>query len=477
MPVRPRTLMSEGRAQRVDQEARFFIVNRRLPAPRAEVKRTLSKEGVWIGLASVIPESIAYDLLAMRRAGRPPHPDVPTPREWEVLELIRKGMSNPEIAARLEITRAGARYHVSEILSKLGLRTRQEAARWRREDHRPWWTAGLAPFAFLGRRSGPVLAALKGGALVVSGGVVIASVGGLALVAALLLRGGDEPASLLSVGSTATASAPPAPTVDPQPPPWLPGVGAIIEAVESGDVERARSFVRSTPVPAVSGCEDGVLIRLDIDTLLPWWSGKPTLYGVYRAPAGLDLRLDTPPQYIVVFLLEGPQAGGPFGVVIDQGRIVELFFGGPARGGPGGVLQCARDPAQLVDILGLADGVLPPVVRDQPSAPTVSGLKQADADTPTAGICPGPQNGIATITLKSDLPSPRCTMVTGRAQLKFVNAIDETVGLRLGRFAITLMPGREILLDEPIDTYLAPGDHVVSTSGGPGGGEVFVVED
>jgi DNA-binding CsgD family transcriptional regulator len=67
------------------------------------------------------------------RRGRPPHPDVLTPREWEVLDLLRAGLTNKEIAGRLGISERGAKYHVSEILSKLGLSGRDEAVAWRRE--------------------------------------------------------------------------------------------------------------------------------------------------------------------------------------------------------------------------------------------------------------------------------------------------------------------------------------------------------
>jgi DNA-binding CsgD family transcriptional regulator len=64
------------------------------------------------------------------RRGRPPYPDVLTPREWEVLSLIREGLTNDQIAERLGISGSGTRFHVAEILSKLGVESRQEAAAW-----------------------------------------------------------------------------------------------------------------------------------------------------------------------------------------------------------------------------------------------------------------------------------------------------------------------------------------------------------
>lgn len=50
-----------------------------------------------------------------------------TPRELEVFELLGKGLSNRDIGAVLGISAHTAKYHVGQILAKVGATTRAEA--------------------------------------------------------------------------------------------------------------------------------------------------------------------------------------------------------------------------------------------------------------------------------------------------------------------------------------------------------------
>src|SRR5262249_136866 len=71
--------------------------------------------------------ALVRDLGGPARTGRK-DVGVLTEREVEVLRLLGEGLSNAEIAARLFISTKTAGHHVSNILAKLQLKSRQEAA-------------------------------------------------------------------------------------------------------------------------------------------------------------------------------------------------------------------------------------------------------------------------------------------------------------------------------------------------------------
>ena len=64
------------------------------------------------------------------KRGRPPHGDVLTPAEWRVVEAVRHGLNNRQIAERRGISVDAVKYHVANALSKLGLARRAELRRW-----------------------------------------------------------------------------------------------------------------------------------------------------------------------------------------------------------------------------------------------------------------------------------------------------------------------------------------------------------
>jgi DNA-binding NarL/FixJ family response regulator len=58
----------------------------------------------------------------------PENPDMLTEREIEVLRLLAQGQANKEIARSLHIAEKTVKTHVSNILAKLGLQSRTQAA-------------------------------------------------------------------------------------------------------------------------------------------------------------------------------------------------------------------------------------------------------------------------------------------------------------------------------------------------------------
>ena len=64
----------------------------------------------------------------MNEVRAPENPDMLTEREIEVLRLLAQGQANKEIARSLHIAEKTVKTHVSNILAKLGLQSRTQAA-------------------------------------------------------------------------------------------------------------------------------------------------------------------------------------------------------------------------------------------------------------------------------------------------------------------------------------------------------------
>ena len=60
-----------------------------------------------------------------------------TSRETEVAHLVGKGLSNPEIAAELFVSRKAVEYHLGNIYAKCGLKGRQELRRYVQQWRQP----------------------------------------------------------------------------------------------------------------------------------------------------------------------------------------------------------------------------------------------------------------------------------------------------------------------------------------------------
>ncbi len=122
-----------------------------------------------------------------------------------MLACLREGLTNEEIARRLGIALDGAKFHVSEILLRLGVDSRYEAAEWtpEREQARGRWAFVLAPFALLHRAKWST-ASYAAATVVVLGAAV-----GVALLAWGVMRSNGAGSAQPTPGANAIGAANP----------------------------------------------------------------------------------------------------------------------------------------------------------------------------------------------------------------------------------------------------------------------------
>ncbi|MFC9813050.1 response regulator [Streptomyces virginiae] len=111
--------------------AGFLLKNADAAELMAAVRTVARGEGL---IAPAVTRRLIAEFAAPRPARSTPEPGRAaavaslTPREREVLSALGEGLSNAEIAERLEMAEATAKTHVSRLLGKLELRSRLQAA-------------------------------------------------------------------------------------------------------------------------------------------------------------------------------------------------------------------------------------------------------------------------------------------------------------------------------------------------------------
>ena len=179
-----------------------------------------------------------------------------TPRQRQVLDLLAQRRTNGEIATALGISLDGAKWHVSEVMTKLGTSSRDEAAEyWRAYNRMPlrFSRAMRALVAALSLR----MALVAVGALVVVGVVVLA----IFLVADLGADDGSQPAG----------SGTPSPTIATA---TAAGTASVTPTAASSATPASTETASATPVPLEMQTipnggtlpSDNGLLYVDLDT-------------------------------------------------------------------------------------------------------------------------------------------------------------------------------------------------------------------
>ncbi|MBP1693236.1 MAG: hypothetical protein H6Q37_1119, partial [Chloroflexi bacterium] len=104
------------------------------------------------------------------------------------------------------------------------------------------------------------------------------------------------------------------------------------------------------------------------------------------------------------------------------------------------------------------------------------GVFSADSDTPAAGICADISGSLVTLTISSDVPSPRCAKIAPSQVISFINMTGSSVTLTLAWYTIPLGPSETFTFDAPVGAFLAPGVHIPTIQGGGNAPELWLAK-
>ncbi len=103
--------------------ARAYVLRGVSAQEPADVIRAAARGDVYVS-----PSLAAEMLVTLTRAPAPDALQELTEREREILQLIGTGLTNREIAAKVFLSEKTIKHHVTNILQKLQVRSRVEAA-------------------------------------------------------------------------------------------------------------------------------------------------------------------------------------------------------------------------------------------------------------------------------------------------------------------------------------------------------------
>lgn len=207
-------------------------------------------------------------------------PDVAwTARQLQVLHMLERGKTNPEIGQALGVSLDGAKWHVSEVMTKLGVHSREEAA--------AYWREHESMRARLGRGT----SVFGGWGLARFGAAALASVVVSGVVISMLIARQSSPipgaGDLTSTGEQ--------PTADVASPVVIPATATLTGAA-TGTEERIppkyNRFIRPDNGRFETLLWDDRPISDEAKAAQPWYDPRWTKFNQCLVAEGYDIRPD-----------------------------------------------------------------------------------------------------------------------------------------------------------------------------------------